>query len=427
MSDEADHEDRSSSDSKGETPDTGTSRFIEVFVDADDEAWQRVENEAGNDSEEVRLLSEVACIRSAFRQSSVDALSESARIRRERRELAESVDDSHENLDDTDDTDTPHAARKNGARLPGYEIIGEIGEGGFAKIYRARDIRSERHVAVKLLRRRLGIRPESVARFLREARALARMNQPNIVRIYHVIEEEDLLGLSMELIDGETLKQVLERSGPLPAEQVASIGIDLSRALGAVHDEGFVHRDIKVENVMRERGGRIVLMDFGLTRSFDTDSKLTGTGILVGTPLAMAPEQYEFKEVDGRTDIYSLGTLLYRLATGKYHVEGDTMQEIRNKVLAGEHVPIESLQPKFSPDLARIITRCMATDPKRRYANTKKLEGELLTWLGLAQGESGAGGGHPRSPYPRSVVLLLSVILAVLLGILAFLIYLTFS
>ena len=381
--------------------------LFDLFVEAKDVDWNEIESARGGKDPTARFLADIDRIRAAFEHSAAEAAEDSA-VFRNRLEPAGDADASTQ----MPSGEFPH--------ISGYEIIDEIGSGGFARIYKARDVRSERIVAVKLLRRRLGLRPEAVARFLREARALARLNHPSIVRIYHVIEEDELLGLSMEYIDGHTLREVLDEETCLSAREVASAGLDLCEALDAVNGAGFVHRDIKPENVMREEGGRIVLMDFGLTRSFDTDSKLTGTGILVGTPLAMAPEQYEFKEVDARTDLYALGSLLYRLATGSCHVEGSTMQEIRDKVLSGNHAPVELLRSDFPPSLARIIAKSMETDPHRRYSSAAKMKTALANWIEFESGERRS----PRNGGFRPVIVLLSVILALLLGILAFVIYL---
>ncbi len=304
--------------------------------------------------------------------------------------------------------------------IDSYDIEEEIGSGGFARIYRARDTKTGRTVALKLLRRRVGLSDEVIRRFLREAKALAAIDHGNVVRIYHVIEDEGTLGLSMEFIEGRTLTQRIEEEGQLSAAEVARIGVSLCRALAKVHRAGFIHRDLKSENVMQESdGGRIVLMDFGVTRSMDPASRLTASGALVGTPLAMAPEQFELKHIDERTDIYALGSLLYFLACGKHAVTGKTIEAISDKVVSGSVVRLSEERPDLPMLLVECIHRAMSVDPDQRFQSAPAMESKLQEWRESQANRFRLVGGGPA--FRATVIMLLAGIFLTLLGILLFL------
>jgi serine/threonine-protein kinase len=317
--------------------------------------------------------------------------------------------------------------------VPGYQIIGEIGKGGFATVYRARDLKTERVVALKLLDPSLDVSSVGLARFRREAKVLASLRHENIVSIYHVIEVEGTtnaetgrvrpgaLGLAMELIEGETLAKIVERQGPFPPEDVAHVGLTLCRALEEVHLLGYVHRDVKAANVMRTAEGRLVLLDFGLTRSLEPGSTVTDTGILVGTPLAMAPEQYLFKPIDARTDIYSLGCVLFQLAAGCHPVSAASMEELRQKTLNADFPTLLERRPAFPPGLAAIIHKAMAVSPADRFTTTLNMEEELQAWA-LRHTAGGARRGG-KAASQTAIIVLLSSILALLILILGLLIY----
>ncbi|MBN1441517.1 MAG: serine/threonine protein kinase [Planctomycetes bacterium] len=380
-------------------------RYYALFTESREVDWRRL---AGDDPEcrrEIEVLGMLDRIRAAYR--------------------ATGDGDATRTVAWDGSAPRPAARPDDGPPVPpcvrGYRILGIVGQGGFATIYRAEDEKTGREVALKVLKPGLDLSSDITARFLREARALARLENPNIVRIYHVIDENGKLGLSMELIAGETLEQVLKKAGRLEPRAAARIGADLAAALDVVHEAGFIHRDIKCENVMREKGGRIVLMDFGISRSIDPTTRVTATGVLVGTPVAMAPEQYEFQEADRRTDVYSLGCLLYRLLAGRHAITGDTVGEIRSRVLEADYPPLEELRPDVPADLAAIVKRAMRREPKRRYESARDMRDALRGWL---HRECGEGEAPPprRQPFPTAVVVLLGAILAVLAGILAMLI-----
>lgn len=314
--------------------------------------------------------------------------------------------------------ETPAGAPAEAPAVSGYRVLDRVGKGGFSAVYRAEDERTGREVALKVLRRDTLLSPDSLRRFLREGRAMARLRHENIAAIYNVIEDGPILGLCMELVRGQPLDRVVAETGPLDPVDVARIGRDLALALDAVHEAGLIHRDVKAENVMREPGGRTVLMDFGISRTVDGDSRVTATGVLVGTPVAMAPEQYEFQEVDHRIDIYALGCLLYRLLTGRHPIYGASMQEIRDSVLSGSYPRIEELRPDVPRKLAQSIRKAMHVDRDHRHENARALATELGDWLRETGEEEGDAAATPRARFPTSVVVLLSAILVTLVGIL---------
>jgi serine/threonine-protein kinase len=353
-------------------------KYFHLFVDSasGDVDWTRILEEDPASRDDIEFLAAVDKIRRTYR-----------------RQPASSAEQAAPGAETRDDRGSDRPAAEGPPAVAGYELGGEIGRGGFATIYRATERASGRTVALKVLKSRRELSPSGLARFLREANALKSLQHPNILKVHNVIDEAEVLGLAMELIDGRNLGKVLEEEGPLRPEEIARIGVDLCRALAQVHQSGYVHRDIKAENVMREHRGRIVLMDFGLTRSLDPGSRVTDTGVLVGTPLAMAPEQYEFRDLDARSDIYALGCLLYRLATGCYPVSGRTMEELRRKVLAGNVPPVGDLRADFPPDLAWVIAQAMAVKPERRFQTVQEMESALLAWQsGTAPRAARAGG-----------------------------------
>lgn len=394
------------SESHPESPESKADRYYDRFIDAEPLDWDDQVVQDPRSRDDLNFLSTIHKIKKAYQENpahDLEALKQHLPPR----------------ADGDSSAPTPYPV------VRGYEIEKEIGRGGFATIYRARDVKAGRTVALKILRNRHELSPAALARFLREAHALAALRHDHIVHIYHVIDEDDVLGLSMEYIDGDDLSEVLIDRGPLEPAELARIGVDLCRALAEVHRAGYIHRDIKTENVMRDRSGRIVLMDFGLTRSTNPDSRVTETGVLVGTPLTMAPEQYEFKDVDARTDVYGLGCLLYRLATGEHAVHGKTMEQLRRKVLSGDIPPISDLRPGFPISLTRIISRAMAVKAGKRYGSARDFEAALEEWCQAHDPDRAAGPAPGAQAAPSlSLVIMLGGILLVLVAILIFLIYL---
>ena len=262
-----------------------------------------------------------------------------------------------------------------------YELVEELGEGGMATVYRARDRELRREVAVKILFPHLARRAEVVARFQREARAAAGLEHANILRVYDVGGGDAERGgdppyIVMELVRGGTLRETVEAHGAMLAELAACVGALLADALAVAHGAGVVHRDVKPANVMVAPGGRLLLTDFGVAHVQDDDSLVTRTGALLGTPAFMSPEQATGAAVDPRTDVYSLGATLYQLSTGHLPYTGPAARVV-SAIAAGELVPPIRRRPAVGDELSRLIERMMATELERRPASAAEAATEL--------------------------------------------------
>jgi len=259
-----------------------------------------------------------------------------------------------------------------------YELAEQIGEGGMATVFRARDKDLRRDVAVKVMFPHLARRHEVVRRFHREARAAAGLEHANILRIYDVGggEEEVPPFIVMELIRGRTLLQEIEQRGALLAEIVACIGALLADALAAAHAAGIIHRDIKPSNVLIAPGGRLLLADFGVARLETEDSLVTRTGALLGTPAYMSPEQASGDTATAKSDLYSLGATLYQLATASLPYSGSPAK-VMAQIASGSLVAPNRRNAAVGPDLSRAIERLMKTEPVERPASASAMATEL--------------------------------------------------
>jgi serine/threonine protein kinase/tetratricopeptide (TPR) repeat protein len=281
-------------------------------------------------------------------------------------------------------------------------LLEKVGAGAFGEVYRAWDTKLEREVALKLLEAH-GCEDPSL---LEEARMLARLRHPNVVTVHGVDHQDGRFGVWMDFIEGKSLEQVLEEHGPMSAREAALIGLDVSRALAAVHRSGLVHRDIKAQNVMREEGGRIVLMDFGLGH----DATAGPNEDLGGTPVYMAPELFEGQPASLRSDIYALGVLLYHLVTGSFPVEGASVKEISTAHSEGAVVLMTDARPDLPSTFARVIEKATAADPARRYTTAGQMNAALDATL--------VEEGHALRPLKRRVLLsTAAVVLAAALGL----------
>lgn len=274
-----------------------------------------------------------------------------------------------------------------GSRLGPYEVIAPVGAGGMGEVYRARDTRLGRDVAVKVLPSHMSENAEARARFEREARVISGLNHPHICVLHDLGREGEIDYLVMELVEGESLAQRLGR-GPLPTAEVLRIGAEIADALDRAHRAGVVHRDLKPGNVMLSKSGA-KLMDFGLAResraagvlsrtssglaamsqSPTIATPLTTEGSFVGTSRYMAPEQLEGREADARSDLWALGCVLYEMATGRHAYEGSTQASLISSIMKDEPRPIGDLTPLTPPSLDRVIRACLAKDPERRWQN----------------------------------------------------------
>ena len=296
-------------------------------------------------------------------------------------------------------------ALTSGAKLGPYEIVAPLGAGGMGEVYRARDTRLDRIVAIKILPGHLADRADLRQRFEREARTIASLNHPHICTIYDVGHQNGTDYLVMEYLEGETLTQRLQK-GPLPLEQVLLYAIQIADALDKVHRKGITHRDLKPGNIILTKGGA-KLLDFGLAKlkpqpalSAVTLSALptlkgsiTGEGTIIGTLQYMTPEQLEGGEVDARTDIFAFGAVVFEMATGKKAFEGKSQASLIAKILETDPPPMSSLQPATPPALDRIVKSCLAKNPDERWQNAADLTREL-TWIA----EAGAQAASSVSP-----------------------------
>jgi len=275
-----------------------------------------------------------------------------------------------------------------GTRLGSYEIIGSLGSGGMGEVYRARDTRLGRDIALKLLPSEVAMHPDRLARFEREARTVAALNHPNIVMIHSIEAEGGMRFLTMELVEGQSLDHVVAVGGlSLPA--VLDLAIPLADALVAAHERGIVHRDLKPGNVMVTRDGRVKVLDFGLaklvqeevddkaTQVKTLDAPISKLGQVVGTVPYMAPEQIRGEPVDARSDLFSLGVLMYELASGKRPFAGTSSADISSSILRDMPVTLRSLRTDLPKDLERIVSRCLEKDRERRFQTAKDVRNEL--------------------------------------------------
>jgi Tol biopolymer transport system component/predicted Ser/Thr protein kinase len=290
-----------------------------------------------------------------------------------------------------------------GSRLGPYEILAPLGAGGMGEVYRARDTRLERTVAVKVLPAHLSLSPESQQRFEREAQTISQLSHPHICAIYDVGNAEGVEYLVMEYLEGETLAERLAK-GPLPIEQVLRHGIEIADALDRAHGQGIVHRDLKPANVMITKSG-VKLLDFGLAKviapsspreltSFPTQANLTQEGTILGTFQYMAPEQLEGGNTDARTDIFAFGAVLYEMATGKKAFAAHSQASLIAAILERDPPPVSAVQPIAPPGLDRVVRRCLAKDPERRWQSARDVALELAE-LGSGAATSVAPAAKP--------------------------------
>lgn len=266
----------------------------------------------------------------------------------------------------------------DGARLEaGFELLKEIGQGSTSRVWRARDKALNREVALKVLRDDLGVSGLARTRFLQEARLLASVDHPNVVRIHSISEEGRHLRLSLELVHGVTLDRYVREQGRFSIEDAAHVGVELCKALAALHARGLVHRDIKPGNVMRGNDGRIVLLDFSLVRTI-TRGELDWTSPREGTPLFMAPEQFEGRDPIGpAADVYGLAALLYWLVSLRHPCAGETFGEVRARAVAGRTTPLREVRPDAAPGFAALVERGLHLQPGARHASVEELRREL--------------------------------------------------
>ena len=257
-------------------------------------------------------------------------------------------------------------------------IRSKLGEGAFGEVYRAYDPLLDREVALKLSR---ATDSSNTERFVLEARRLARVRHPNVLVVHGADVLHGRVGIWADLLQGRTLADHLTSEGSLSPHDAVLIGVDLCRALSAVHKEGIVHRDLKASNVMRESDGRVVLMDFGSGAELQ-EGRTDPSGYVYGTPLLMAPEQLRGEPIGPQADIYSLGVLLYHAVSGEYPITASSLTELWERHLKAEPVPLRTRKPDLPSDFVKIIDRSIHPDPKQRFQTAREMGHELSACIG---------------------------------------------
>jgi len=287
-----------------------------------------------------------------------------------------------------------------GQTVSHYRITEEIGRGGMGVIYKAEDTRLPRKVALKILPNQAAANAEARERFRREAEAASSLNHPNICTIYDVGEHEGQLYLVMELLEGETIRELVQ-AGPMPAEQLVRVAIQVADALEASHARDIIHRDIKPANIfVTPRGAKV--MDFGLAKFLRSSLALTAPGTVLGTAAYMSPEQVRGEPLDARSDLFSLGSVLYEMATGVLAFPGKNLAAVAEALTTKTPVRAERLNPQLPASLAEVIEKAMQKDRARRYQTAAALRSDLES-MQLDLSSAGQHGAEAARPAARSL------------------------
>jgi serine/threonine protein kinase len=266
-----------------------------------------------------------------------------------------------------------------GQTVSHYKILEKLGEGGMGVVYKAHDTKLDRDVALKFLPIELTKDPNASERFIQEAKAASALSHPNICTIHDIQEHDGQLFIVMEFVDGQTLRDAVGafHGTPLQLKRAIDIGIQIADGLAAAHEKGIVHRDIKPENIMVRRDGIVQIMDFGLAKLRGTVTRLTKEGSTVGTVAYMSPEQVQGQEADHRSDIFSLGVLLYEVFTGQLPFTGVHETALMYEIVNVDPPPMSSIKPDIDPELDRIVFECLQKEPDERYQSVKDISKDL--------------------------------------------------
>src|ERR1700747_284342 len=315
-----------------------------------------------------------------------------------------------------------------GTQLGPYEIKAPLGAGGMGEVYRARDTRLDRSVAIKILPAQFSSNSVRKQRFVREAKTISSLNHPHICVLYDIGHQDGIDYLVMECVEGETLAKRLEK-GPLPIDQVLKLGAQIADALDKAHRAGIVHRDLKPGNIMLTATGA-KLLDFGLAKAAAPlvsgatltaavpTTPVTQEGTIVGTFQYMSPEQVEGKELDGRSDIFSLGAVLYEMLTGQKAFEGKSQFSVASAILEKEPAPINTIKPMTPHALHHAIRKCIAKSPEDRWQSAADIKHEI-SWISQssADGSLSFAAGSKKSLWTGVLALGLAVVLLAVLGV----------
>src|SRR5215471_10672653 len=316
-----------------------------------------------------------------------------------------------------------------GTRLGAYEVVSPLGAGGMGEVWRARDGRLGREVAIKVLPSEVVGDPGRLKRFEKEARAASALNHPNIVTIYDIGSTDSVAFIAMERIDGKTLRELLF-AAPMPIKRLLQIAAQIAEGLAKAHEAGIVHRDLKPENVMVTKDGLVKILDFGLAKQTErvsgTESSHlpteTGTspGVVLGTVGYMSPEQAGGHIVDFRSDQFSFGAILYEMATGNRAFQKGTAVDTLSAILHEEPPPLGDIAPELPAPVRWIVGNCLAKDPAERYSSTRDLAREIANirdHLHPAAVTSGAFAARRKHGFPRALVALAAAALLTMLAV----------
>jgi serine/threonine-protein kinase len=278
-----------------------------------------------------------------------------------------------------------------------YRLDAQVGTGGMSSVYRAFDTVLERQVAIKLMHREIAADADQLERFRREARAVAQLNHPHIVTVIDAGQEDDPIRptpyIVFEYVEGETLKERIRRQGRLPVSEAVAYAIEIARALGAAHERGIVHRDVKPQNVLVDEEGSAKVTDFGIARTLDQEG-LTADGRVLGTTDYVSPEQALGHAVTGQSDLYSLGIVLFEMLTGDVPFHGDNQVAVAMKHVREELPDVQLRRPEVSSALAAVLERATAKDLDRRYSDDRELVADLEDVLAIETSRSGQATGE---------------------------------